>query len=265
MIFSHNIAIKSVIAEINHDISDEQIAASVLIQLTRPRQPDTAMVLEAARQHTDDRHREVTMLLRELNSTNLSDHVLLKLSAFIHVSCEWAWHYGNGRKTKATKTFKGWTTHSYPRKYSSSHSLKRLLQVNLAGDLISRAKIISDLSPRTFSELISAGDELGMDLNCLPGISCRECVHRAAQRALKTLATGRPRLREINWATKTVVLAYRLTSGRSTSGRGIASSSTDAAGKPIGELHSLLMKIGTIYDLRLVTSASDDRLRKPRS
>lgn len=245
-----------------NDVSDDVLAAVAIIQLLVQRLPDDKLILEVAAEHSDSRHRQVTGLLRNANRVGVDDHILIRFSALIHLSCEWAWHYRQSNKTGIIKTKTGWRIRTRYRTSSSSRELRRLAGASCGDENISLAKAIADLSPHTFGELRIGAKELGIVFTGPASLLCRECILKASNRALINLNTGRPQLREMDRATRAVKLAYQTVTGRSGSGRGTTSEASADAGRPTGELHSLLLKIGSIYDLKLVTAASDGRLRK---
>lgn len=245
----------------HENIPDDVLAAVAIIQLGVLRSPDDSSVIEVAADHSDDRHRHVTDLLRGVNRAEVHESILVRLSSLIHLSCEWAWHYRHSRKTSITRTKAGWKVRSHLRSSSSGRDLRRLAEVSRGNDAVAIARAIVDLSPHTFAEIRQAAKKIGIKFVGPASLLCGECTLRASSLALTNLNSGRPRLREMDRAARAVKLAYQTVTGRTGSGRGTVSSASYEAGKPTGELHSLLLRVGELYGIKLVTPASDDRLR----
>ena len=243
------------------DVSDDLLAAVAMIQLNVPRTPDDSWIAEVASEHSDSRHREVTSLIQNIDRVGLNEPDLIRLSSIIHLSCVWAWCYRRSSKTSIIKIKSGKLIRSRYRSSSSGRDLRRLVKVSRGNDAVSVAKAIVDLSPHTFVELRQAAKEIGIKFVGPASLLCSDCISRASSLALTNLNTGRPRLREMDRAARAVKLAYQTVTGRAGSGRGTVSSASDEAGRPTGELHSLLLRVGELYGIKLVTPASDDRLR----
>lgn len=242
--------------------SDEVVAAVCLIQLGVAQQPDHKFLSELAEQHDDERHRQVTQILRDINSRDIAEKFLVRFSALIHLTCEWSSHYRMGKKTSVISTRSGIRARWVYRNSSTGRELRRLVGVSQRGTIMALAKAIVDLSPHTFRELKKAAQGINIEFYEPGHLLCSECILRVSSLALSELNTGRPLLREIDRAAFAVKIAYQAVTGKTGSGRGTSPDTSPYAGRPTGELHELLLKIGQIYQVRLVTEASDGRMRR---
>jgi hypothetical protein len=195
---------------------------------------------------SDERFRAVVRHLDSISRAEISRLEVLALSQLIHEFLISALHFQNQGRRFASDPG------DHRQQRQPLQELKRLRKAAKRQDLKKVQMIMGDLSPECLT-LITASDAYPV-----LELSDNELLIKSLDRAINDPKMyRRPERKELDRAVACLVGTYeRLTGDQAKLANDVMS------GRPISKIHQFVLQIGRIYELPLVSPASDDRIEK---